>query len=143
VWREFFEFGDVVWELEGSAIIVDESSFLQNASGIHPRLDRLVRLGRTRELTVFTTQHRVQDAYGIYLTLATDYYFFQATHPKDLERIEEHTSEEARRRVERLRGQEFLHWDVSEASYCVILDSQSWREEIHVAPAREEVKHEQ
>jgi len=143
VWREFFDFADLCWELEGTSVIVDESSFLQNASGIHPRLDKLVRLGRTREISIFTTQHRVQDAYGIYLTLATDYYFFQTTHPRDLERIEEHTSEEARRRVERLRAQEFLHWDVAEACYSVILDSDSWREDIHIAPAQREEVHEQ
>lgn len=128
--RDFGPFAQIVWGCHDVSLIVDEASLLQSPQGIHLWLDKLIRLGRDREITVITTQHRPQDSHGIVMSLAMDMFFFRTTHPKDLSRIEDHTTEEVRQKVEKLEGFQYLHWSVEEETFYVNDDPASWRIQI-------------
>lgn len=130
VWANFQEFADVVFTRRQIAVLVDESSLLQSPQKIHPALDSLLRLGRTRELDVFLTAHRPQDMNGIAFSLAHVYCFFHTTHPRDVERIRDFTNEAAAERVQGLPLHHFLSWSVELEEFYVNASPEGWREEI-------------
>jgi hypothetical protein len=132
VHEQFAIFAAAVWNLYRVTVIVDESSLLQDPHSINPSLEDLIRLGREREFSILTTQHRPQDAHGIVMSLATDYFFFRTTRRLDLDRIANETNEEVAERVKQLgpanrgSGQEYLHWNVEAETFYVNSDSDSW-----------------
>lgn len=140
VWKNFETFVAVVFTKQGISVLVDEASLLGSPQRIHPELDSLIRLGRTKELDIFLTAHRPQDLNGIVFSLADAYSFFHTTHPRDLERIEEFTNEAARLRVKELGPHQFLHWSVELESFYVNASPDGWREQIKPeAPEEDEI----
>lgn len=134
VWEDFADFFRVIFERRALAILVDEASLLGSPQRIHPDLDKLLRLGRTKELDVFLTAHRPQDMHGITFSLADSLCFFHTTHPRDLDKIESYTSPEVRARVQQLTTHRFICWSVEQEKFYVNTNPADWREDI--APVR-------
>ncbi len=132
--EEFTHVAQAVWGCKCVSFLIDESSLLQSPQSIHPALDRLIRLGRDCEISVFMTQHRPRDLNGIATSLATDLFFFHTTNPLDLERIERDTNGEVRRRVEQLSGFDYLHFNLDTEEFYVNTDSDSWK--VSIKPKR-------
>lgn len=133
----FAEFFDVIFTRRRISVVVDEASLLGSPQRIDENLDKLIRLGRTKQLDVFLTAHRPQDFHGIVFELADAYCFFHATHPNSLRRIEEFTSEKASARVQQLSRHQFLCWSVETESFYVNTQPEGWREEISPEPEPE------
>lgn len=131
----FAAFFECVWRRRELAVVVDEASLLGSPQRIDENLDKLIRLGRTKELDVFLTAHRPQDMNGIAFSLADSYCFFHTTHPRDLERIENFTSPECSARVRELGKHHFLCWSVEAEQFYEVTNPADWKEEID--PARE------
>lgn len=136
--KHFESFADVVLDLRDVSIVIDESSRLQSPHWCHPWLDELVRRSRALSLDLYLTQHRMADANGLILELATDYVFFGTKHPGSLERIEEYTDSEVRERVRALEGFEWLAWSVEHETFVVNADPESWFVPIGRPAAHEE-----
>jgi hypothetical protein len=132
---DFAAFFECIWRRRELAVVVDEASLLGSPQRIDENLDKLVRLGRTKELDIFLTAHRPQDMNGIVFSLADSYCFFHTTHPRDLERIENFTSPECAARVRELGLHQFLCWSVEAEQFYVVTNPADWKEEIF--PARE------
>jgi hypothetical protein len=130
VWDDFADFFEIIFARRDLAVIVDEASLLGSPQKIHPDLDKLIRLGRTKELDIFLTAHRPQDLHGITFSLADSYCFFHTTHPRDLEKIESFTSAELAARVQQLAGRSFACWSVENEQFYVNTNPADWREEI-------------
>jgi energy-coupling factor transporter ATP-binding protein EcfA2 len=143
VWNDFFDFFNVIFSRRDLAIVVDEASLLGSPQRIHPELDKLLRLGRTKGLDIFLTAHRPQDLHGITFSLADTFCFFHTTHPRDLEKIESYTSSELAARVQQLAKHQFVCWTVEAEDFYVNTNPADWRERIateRTEPKKEEVK---
>lgn len=140
VWRDFTDFFNVIFARRELAIVVDEASLLGSPQRIHPELDRLLRLGRTKELDVFLTAHRPQDLNGIAFSLADSYCFFHTTHPRDQEKIESYTSPELAERVKGLGPHEFVCWSVEAENFYVNKNPADWRERITIERGHQKTK---
>jgi hypothetical protein len=138
---DFAAFFECIFRRRELAVVVDEASLLGSPQRIDENLDKLIRLGRTKELDVFLTAHRPQDMNGIAFSLADVYCFFHTTHPRDLERIENFTSPECAARVKELALHHFVCWSVEAEDFYVNTNPADWKEEIE--PARETQTHQE
>ena len=136
VWDGFSDFFNVIFQRRELAVLVDEVSLLGSPQRIHPDLDKLLRLGRTKELDVFLTAHRPQDLHGIAFSLADSFCFFHTIHPRDLEKIESYTSPEFAARVQQLATHHFACWSVEAEQFYVNTNPADWRE--YITPERVE-----
>jgi DNA helicase HerA-like ATPase len=123
----FDQFEDRVWEAGNLAFVVDESSLLQSPNYINRHLERMIRLGRHRDIVLFITQHSPRDSFRTMRSLPTSQVFFKLTDADDLKKVGEISSPEAAARVHELAPFCFLEWNPDASSYAVHTDPASWK----------------
>lgn len=129
--EEFGAFCECLWKRQGYTLLIDEASQVQSAAGCNEWLDRFMRMAPP-ELKIFQTLHRPRDSATLCRSLATDWFIFRTTLPRDLDVIEEQCGEEARVRVAGFEegSRVFYHWDDSLGKGEIIDHPESWKEVI-------------
>jgi hypothetical protein len=126
--KDIDEFSSAALRCEDCSIVVDEASFLQSPHYLHPALSRLIRKGpkQVKNRDLIFTQHRASDCNGLIAGMAHEYYFFETTLPRDLERIGDMCGQEVADRVGRLGFRDFLCYSVSSKKFYVNNSPDSW-----------------
>jgi hypothetical protein len=100
-----------IYEQGGMTLGVEEIPFLCDATHVPPALDRIVRLGRHREVNMVYTGQRMAEI-ARRLTAATDVFvLFQHTEPRDVEAIADRCGAEIAQQVLELPMHGYLVWD--------------------------------
>jgi hypothetical protein len=122
---EFSAFALALWRRGFFTLLIDEASQLQTASGAHEWLDRFVRMADC-SVSLVQALHRPVDASVLCRSLATDWYIFRTTEPRDLEAVAERCGEEVARAASSLPHHHFVHFEVDAQRSNVCADPRSW-----------------
>ena len=110
--QEFEELAQMIYERGNLVFGVEEIPMLCTPSHLSPELDRLVRLGRHRRVSLVWTAQRMTEV-ARRLTAATDWFIlFRHTEPRDLDSIAERCGAEVAEAVATLPIHGYLVWDV-------------------------------
>lgn len=125
------------WRWSEYTIILDEAALLQRPQGMPPAVARLIRQAPD-DILVIETLHRPSETHGTIRALATDFFFFQCFHQRDLEVIEHNFGPDIAAKVRALGPHEVLHFwlgPAGEPCHAVWHDPALWyvqlREEKH------------
>jgi len=111
---EFSEFAWLVYEQGDLMLGVEEIPMLCSPGALPPDLDRLVRLGRHKGVSIVYTAQRLTEV-ARRLTAATDVFvMFSNTEPRDLAGLSERCGTAVARRVAALSRHGYLIWDAAE-----------------------------
>lgn len=128
--KSFEDFLEIVLDLRGLAVIVDEARYLMTAQAIDDNLSVLLRAYAQQGHSVFLTAHRMVHVNGDVAEPCNSMVFFGTHHPRSLERIADYTSEGAAAAVSGLAGRDFLEYFDDTESFVIQRDSKSWCEQI-------------
>jgi hypothetical protein len=111
--KDFSEICNIVYEQGNMCFVIEEVVMMGCSPNFAPpKLRRVTRLGRHRNLDVIYTTQRLEECPRL-LTSATDVFvIFSHTEPKSLDRISERCGPEVARKVAAFQGHEFLIFDV-------------------------------
>jgi hypothetical protein len=138
---DILEFSNAALRCVDCSIVIDEASFLQSPHYLHPALSRLIRKGpkEAKNRDLIFTQHRASDANGLVAGMAHEYYFFETTLPRDLERIADMCGQDVADRVAALHYRDWLCYNVGSKHFYVNTAPDSWRVELtRELPTRDE-----
>jgi hypothetical protein len=110
---EFSELAEIVYEQGNMLLAIEEVPMLtRSPSYLPPQFDRLVRLGRHRQVSILWTCQRMAEV-ARRLTAATDVFvLFGHREPRDLEAISDRLGSDIAERVSRLDLHDCLAFDV-------------------------------
>jgi hypothetical protein len=107
----FDQIAEWTYEQGGMTLGVEEVPFLCSPSYVPPGLDRIVRLGRHRQIDLIYTGQRMAEI-ARRLTAATDVFvLFQHTEPRDLDAIVARCGREIADQVSELSTHGWLEWN--------------------------------
>ncbi len=111
---EFSEICVEVYDQGNMMFAVEEIPMLSTAGYVPKKFNKIVRLGRHRNLSILYTAQRLSECPRA-LTSATDVFvLFCHSEPRDLEAISDRCGGEIARKVQDLGDHGFLIWDVLE-----------------------------
>ncbi len=112
---DFAEVAEMVYDRGNLLFAVEEIAVLCSPSFLPPELDRIVRLGRHRRLSLLWTAQRMVET-SRRLTSACDWFvLFRHSEPRDLDGIAERCGHQVAGRVAELSLHGYLVWDVVNA----------------------------
>jgi energy-coupling factor transporter ATP-binding protein EcfA2 len=110
--EEFEAFGEMVYRRGNLTLGVEEVGLIAQANWLPASLDRIVRLGRHRNIDLMWTSQRIAEV-SKRLTSATDrFYLFRHNEPRDIEALEDRCGAVAAGRVAALGLHDFIEYDV-------------------------------
>jgi hypothetical protein len=121
--KDFAEIANIVYE-QGNMMFAIEEVVMLNCSPNYapPKLRRMTRLGRHRNLDLLYTTQRLEECPRS-LTSATDVFIlFAHSEPRSLDRIAERCGPEVARKVAAFQGHQFLIYDVNEKKEVSTVD---------------------
>jgi hypothetical protein len=105
-------FARLIYE-RGDCVVGWEELPMYSAPGhLDPALDKIIRLGRHRRISLIWTAQRAAEV-PRRVTAATDWFIlFRQTEPRDLDALEERCGPGVRERIGALGAHDYLVWDV-------------------------------
>ncbi|MGH9508032.1 MAG: hypothetical protein ACRD2F_02045 [Terriglobales bacterium] len=110
--QAFAELAELVYEIGGMALMVEEAPMVCRAGHLPPEFARLVRLGRHRRVGLLWTAQRMAEVSRTLSAMTDGFGLFASTEPRDLEETADRCGREAAERVARLPLHGLLGWDV-------------------------------
>jgi len=105
-------FADTVFDRGDLVVVLEELPMYSQPQYLPPQLDRIIRLGRHRAVSVIWTAQRAAEV-PRRVTAATDaFVLFRQTEPRDLDAIAERCGKAVSDQVASLARHEYLVWDV-------------------------------
>jgi hypothetical protein len=93
---------------------IEEIPLVCSASHLPPKLGKLIRTGRHRQLDVVWTAQRASEVSRTLTSLTDEFILFSQTEPLDLDAIAKRCGAEVADRVAHLGRHDFITWDVAD-----------------------------
>lgn len=117
------------WDKEGKCftLLVDEAQQLQNSWRINEHLKLILSQCRPEILNVLQTMQSPADAYRTTKVCNSDWFLFQTTHVRDVQRVEEFAGEEVSVIVSQLgEARSYVHFCEDTSQYEIVEQAKSW-----------------
>lgn len=102
------------WERGNGILYIDETTLITPARTLRPALGAAIRTGRSRGLGVWCASQRPKDLPSPIFTETEHFFIFQLTFAADREKVVSFTSDVLEDALERLRGHDFVYWNILE-----------------------------
>jgi hypothetical protein len=111
---DFAEVASMAYDQGNMMFAIEEVVMLGcSANYAPPKLSRMIRLGRHRNIDLLCTTQRLEETPRLLTSQADIFILFAHSEPRSLDRIEERCGPEVARKVAAFQGHEFLIFDVN------------------------------
>lgn len=101
-----------IWERGHGILYVDETTMVMPSRVIRPAIGAAIRTGRSRGLGVWCASQRPKDLPSAVFTETEHFFVFQLNFESDREKVTSFTSDTLDEPLGRLRGHDFIYWNV-------------------------------
>lgn len=136
---DFAALSITLWPYGYFSFVIDEAHLLQRPQSMHPELQRWIRQGpredshdsrgRSLDVDIIQTSHRIVDINCDGRSLWSDVFIFRTIHPADLERIERDFGSGVSNAVTQLERFHFVHWWLDSGGierWSIHIDPAAW-----------------
>lgn len=133
---EFAVVADAMWDWVGFTFLIDEAWQVQTAYKPDEMLNVWLRKMDMEQTSLIMTVHRPRDVSTLARSVATDWYIFRSTHPRDLDVIEEQCGPSVREAVSQLPLHHYVHYQTDTESFEVISEPATWYESLRMTDTK-------